>query len=50
MVGVKSKQHIDPILMELKEMVLSKSNEFFSQGENGVLRHQESSMYQMWMV
>ena len=38
-VGVKSKQHLDPLLMELKEMVLSKANES-SQGEDGVLRHQ----------
>ena len=39
-VGVKSKQHLDPLLMELKETVLSKSNESFSQGEDGVHRFQ----------
>ena len=31
-VGVKSKQHVDPLLTELKETVLSKANESFSQG------------------
>ena len=36
--GVKSKNHLDPLLMELKETVRSKSNKSFSQG--GVLRHQ----------
>ena len=40
MVGVKSKQHLYPLLMELKEIVISKSNDYFSQGEDGVLRHQ----------
>ena len=31
-VEVKSKQHLDPLLMELKESFLSKFNESFSQG------------------
>ena len=39
-VEIKSKQHLDPILMELKESVLSKYNESFSQGVDGVLRYQ----------
>ena len=39
-VDVKSKQHFDPILMELKESVLNKSVEAFSQGGDGVLRYQ----------
>lgn len=39
-VGVKCKQHIDTILMELKKMVLSKSKESFSRGGNGFLRYQ----------
>ena len=39
-VGVKSKQNLDPLLMELKVTVLSKSNESFSQWKDGVLRHQ----------
>ncbi|WMV24685.1 hypothetical protein MTR67_018070 [Solanum verrucosum] len=39
-VDVKSKQHLDLILMELKELVLNKSVEAFSQGEDGVLRYQ----------
>ena len=41
MVDVKYKQHIDPLLMELKKSVLSKNNESFSQGDDGVLRYQE---------
>ena len=40
MVEVKSKQHLDPLFMELKESVLNKSIKTFSQGEHGVLRHQ----------
>ena len=39
-VEVKSKQHLDHLLMELKESVLTKSNECFSQGGYGVLRYQ----------
>ena len=39
-VAVKSKKHLDPLLMELKESVLSKLNESFSQGGDGVLRYQ----------
>ncbi|WMV37503.1 hypothetical protein MTR67_030888, partial [Solanum verrucosum] len=39
-VDVKSKQHLDPILNELKESVLGKSIEAFSQGGDGVLRFQ----------
>ena len=41
-VDVKSKQHLDPLLMELKESVLTINNESFSQGEDGLLRYQES--------
>ncbi|WMV59443.1 hypothetical protein MTR67_052828, partial [Solanum verrucosum] len=37
---VKSKKDLDPILFELKEVVLKKSVEAFSQGGNGVLRFQ----------
>ena len=36
-VEVKSKQHLNPLLMELKESVLSKFNEAFSQGGIGFL-------------
>ncbi|WMV49972.1 hypothetical protein MTR67_043357 [Solanum verrucosum] len=36
---VKAKQAIDPILVELKEAVLKKSIEAFSQGGEGVLRY-----------
>ncbi|WMV45381.1 hypothetical protein MTR67_038766 [Solanum verrucosum] len=39
-VDMKSKQHLDPFLMELKGSVLNKPIETFSQGEDGVLRHQ----------
>ncbi|KAH0706582.1 hypothetical protein KY289_011658 [Solanum tuberosum] len=39
-VDVNSKQHLDPILMELKESVLNKSIEVFSQGGDEVLRYQ----------
>ncbi|WMV54877.1 hypothetical protein MTR67_048262 [Solanum verrucosum] len=37
---VKSKQGLDPILLELKESVLKKSVEAFSQGGDGVLSYQ----------
>ncbi|XP_069150286.1 uncharacterized protein [Solanum lycopersicum] len=39
-VDVKSKQNLDPLLMELKESFLNKNNESFSQGEDGVFRYQ----------
>ena len=39
-VKVKSKQHLDQPLMELKKLVLSKPNESFSLGGDGVLRYQ----------
>ena len=39
LVEVKSKQHLDPLLMELKDLVLSKLNELFSQEVDGVLRY-----------
>ncbi|KAH0670724.1 hypothetical protein KY285_025700 [Solanum tuberosum] len=45
MVDVKSKQDLDPLLMELKESVLNKSVEAFSQGGDGVLRYQGTKMY-----
>ena len=34
-VNVKFKQHLYPLLRELKESVLSKFNESFSQGRDG---------------
>ena len=40
MVYVKSKQHLDPLFMELKDSALKNNNESFSQGEDGVLRYQ----------
>ena len=39
-VEVKYKQHLDPLLMELKESVLGMLNESFSQCGDGVLRYQ----------
>ena len=45
-VEVKQGQHLDPVLMELKELVLIKMNESFSFGGDGVLRY----VYQMWMI
>jgi len=39
-IDVKSKQDLDPMLVELKESVLNKSVEAFSQGGDGVLRYQ----------
>ena len=40
-VEVKSKKHLDPSLMELKESVLGKLDESFSLREDGVLRYQQ---------
>ncbi|WMV50028.1 hypothetical protein MTR67_043413 [Solanum verrucosum] len=40
LMDVKSKQDLDPILVELKESILKNSVEAFSQGGNGVLRYQ----------
>jgi len=37
---VKTKQGLDPILVELKEAVLKKSVEAFSQGGDWMLRYQ----------
>ena len=37
---VNSNKHLDSLLMELKESVLSELNQSFSQGGNGVLRYQ----------
>jgi len=39
-VDVKAKQGLDPILVKLKEAVLLKFVEAFSQGGGGVLRYQ----------
>ncbi|WMV09069.1 hypothetical protein MTR67_002454 [Solanum verrucosum] len=40
--NVKSKQDLDPILIELKESVLKRPVKAFSKGEDGVLRYQGS--------
>lgn len=39
-VDVKSKPHLEPILIAFKDSVLGKSIESFSQGRNGVLIYQ----------
>ncbi|WMV49965.1 hypothetical protein MTR67_043350, partial [Solanum verrucosum] len=39
LLDVKFKQNFDPIFVELKEVVLKKSNAAFSQGGYGVLRY-----------
>ena len=39
-IDVKFKQYLDPLLMKLKESVISKAIETYSQGENKVLRYQ----------
>lgn len=40
MVDMKTKKGLDPILVELKEVVLKKCVEHFSQGGDGVLGYQ----------
>lgn len=37
---VKSKQNLDPVSFDFKELVLSKTNDSLSQGANGVQRYQ----------
>ena len=39
-VELKSKQQLDPLLMELKESVLDKLNYSLSQGVDGIIRYQ----------
>ena len=39
-VDVKSKQHINPLLMDSMESVLQMNNESFFQGEHGILTYQ----------
>ena len=38
-INVQSKQYHGPLLMVFKESVLNKTNESFSQGEDGVLKY-----------
>ena len=40
-VEVKKGQHLDPVLMELKDSVLLKINESFALGDDGILRYQD---------
>ena len=40
-VGVKEGQHLDPVLMELKDSVLVKMNESFALGDHDILRYQD---------
>lgn len=46
----KFKQHLDPVLMELKDFILGKSIKHFSQGGHGVLRYQGRLCVRMWMT
>ena len=39
-IDIIANQHLDPVLMELKESMLSKLNKSFSLGGDGVLRYQ----------
>ncbi|XP_069150243.1 uncharacterized protein [Solanum lycopersicum] len=39
-VDVKANQHLNPVLMELKDSILSKLNELFSLEGDGLLRYQ----------
>ena len=48
MVEVKSKQHLDPLLMKLKESVLTKINESFSQRRDDFIRYRGDYVY--WML
>ena len=38
---VKKGQHLDPVLMELKDSALIKMNESFALGGDGILRYQD---------
>ena len=40
-VEVKKGQHLDPIMMELKDSVLLKMNESFTLGGDGIRRYQD---------
>ena len=40
-VEVKESQHLDTVLMELKDSVLVKMNESFSLGDEGILRYHD---------
>lgn len=40
MVYLKSKQHLVPLLIELKESIINKNNKSFSKEEYGVLKYQ----------
>ena len=49
-VEVKSKQHLDPLLIKLKELVLIKFDESFSGGGMVYLGSKEGCVYRMWMT
>ena len=49
-VEVKFKQHLDPLLMELKKLALSKSNESFYQGQMVCYITKIDYVYQMLMI
>ena len=49
-VEVKSKEHLDPLLLELKESVLGKVNESFSHRGMGFLGNKVGCVYGMLMI
>ena len=49
-VEVKKGQHLDPVLMELKDSVSVKINESFALGGDNILRYRTGCVYQMWMI
>ena len=49
-VYVKSKQHLDPLLMKLNKLVLSKFNKSFSQRRMGYSGTKVDCVYRMWMT
>ena len=49
-VNIKSNQHFDPLLMELKKSVLGKLNDSFSQGKDGVHRSKEEAHGSRYLI
>ena len=47
---VKEGQHLDFMLMELKDSVFVKMNEYFTLGDDSILRYQDRRVYQMWII
>ena len=49
-VEVRKGQHLDPVLMEIKDSVLVKINESFALGGAAYLGTRTGCVYQMWMI